>query len=674
MKKLFFLITLFSFVSGMVFAIPSASGPESVMDGMARGSTGLSQKIWSLAQAAVFEVLVKKPEENPAIIYDKEPDWSLIPYSIRTDKYYSIGTAFAVSSTELVTAFHVINLGQKSDVFPQYFIRDSAGQVFEVDRIVRASNERDFLVFTIKGRTFDTWFPLEKDFQPGAQVFSIGNALGEGIVVRGGLVLGTVPEEEEGRWNLLKSSADGNPGNSGGPLVTPDGRAVGVVIALRDNILYSLPSGEVLAAPEDSLKYRKKLTYTHVLLANRLTRVFETEAKLPDTYQAVRKALTENFSREYVKIMENLFRDAPVFLEGPNNIHFLDSVVSTPFPEIAFVDKNDDQWKLSNLDVQNYSLPDDGSLARTVIADFSFMKIFRPKTADINELNTNPKFLMDLILKGVSMERTLGSSGKYRILSYGEPVSVGEYRDRQNRLWIRARWLLAFEDSYLITCILPTPSGPVVLMSKLSTPDIRYDWDMDAVCDHLQVAYRADFGEWKEFLSKPKWIPAFLSRFSFVWDEKTGGLSLRYPGVSITAGSDVFAWTSKSTLFLAPGYYREQGKISSGIRKTVIQRDIRGRDYAVVFQNVKPDPQLGEKTEEAWDDVLEARYPFDEIPRLSGRDNTGSVGAILPQIRPSEDIRYSLYLAMENPESGEALKKRLIALKNGIGLGEGLKE
>ncbi|MCL1817828.1 MAG: serine protease, partial [Spirochaetaceae bacterium] len=611
-----------------------------------------------------FEVLVKKPAENPAILYDKELDWTLIPYAVRTDAYYSIGTAFAVSSTELVTAFHVINLGQSSSVFSQYFIRDSKGGVFEVDKVIRASNERDFLVFTVKGRTFDTYFPLEKNFTAGDPVFSIGNALGEGIVVRSGLVLGTIPEEEEGRWNLLKSSADGNPGNSGGPLVTPDGRVVGVVIALRDNILYSLPSAALLEVPESELKFRRKLTYSHLILANQLTRVFETQVKLPAGYEAVRDALTEDFGKEYVRTMEDLFLAAPAFLDGPDNMHFLNSIANTPFPEIAFVDKNDDQWKLSSFETKTFSLPDDGSLLQTNVSSFIFMKITRPRSVSSEELNTKPKALMDLILKGVKMERTLGNTGKYRILSYGEPETVTEYRDSQKRLWLRAYWLLAYEDAYLIAYILPTPSGPVVVMTKLPTANVRYDWDIDATCDHVQAAFRADFDEWKTFLARPHWGPEFLSGLRFTWSGKD--IVLEYPGLSLKAGEDVFGWTASSALFLAPGYYTQDGKLGFGIRKTVLQRDIRGRDYVVLYKNIKPAPGLGAKAGESWGDLLEARYPFDGIPRLSGKDNTGSAGAILPQKQPSEDVRYSLYLAMENPGSEDAVRVRLSALEKGI--------
>jgi hypothetical protein len=203
-------------------------------------------------------------------------------------------------------------------------------------------------------------------------------------------------------------------------------------------------------------------------------------------------------------------------------------------------------------------------------------------------------------------------------------------------------------------------------MTKLSTADIRYEWDVEVVCDHIQAAYRGDFNEWKEFLAEPKWVPSFLSGLRFEWDEKDPGLFLHYPDVTIRAGSEVFDWTSKSALFLAPAYYLQEEKLQYGIRKTVIQHDIRGRDYAVLYKNIRPDTRLGAKSEESWGDIVAAKYPFDEIPRLSGNDNTGFAGALLPPARTSDDIRYSLYLAMENPGSEENIKNRLTALKDGI--------
>jgi len=71
--------------------------------------------------------------------------------------------------------------------------------------------------------------------QVGTQVIAMGNALGEGIRVTGGLVsnLGTsIPlSASQTLYDLIETDAAINPGNSGGPLVNMAGEVVGIVNA-----------------------------------------------------------------------------------------------------------------------------------------------------------------------------------------------------------------------------------------------------------------------------------------------------------------------------------------------------------------------------------------------------------------------------------------------------------
>jgi hypothetical protein len=320
---------------------------------------GFSGRALELTESAVFEVLLEKPTEDPTV-YERELDWEKVPYAIRTDKYHSIGTAFAISPTELLTAFHVINLGFESKTYGRYYVRDSRGTVYEVDTVAGGSNEKDYLIFTLKDRTFSSYFQFEMKYKAGDPVYSIGNALGEGIVVRNGLVLGTVPEAESGRWNLLKSSADGNPGNSGGPLVTPEGKVIALVTSLRDNILYSVPAAVILEGDRKSLPYRLKPRYGHSILANQKNRTFEISLPLPEEYRALRDRLTAAYKADYVAGMEALFKEAPEYLSGPNNMYVLNASLQSDFPELDFVDPDNEQWSLSDLKVKSYNLPEDG--------------------------------------------------------------------------------------------------------------------------------------------------------------------------------------------------------------------------------------------------------------------------------------------------------------------------
>jgi hypothetical protein len=646
----------------------AASIPAEDRGGTASGfSAGLSSKTLRLVNDAVFEVIVKKAQDDPTV-YEKEPDWELVPYAIRTDDYYSIGTAFAISKTELITAFHVINLGYTSMVYDRYYIRDSRGRVYEVDQVIAGSNERDFLVFTARGLSVDNYFQFEREFKIGDPVLSIGNALGEGIVVRNGLILGTVPEEEAGRWNQLKSSADGNPGNSGGPLVTPGGKVVGVAVGLKDgNILYSVPAEVVLDLPRDKLLYRNKFSYGHLILADRMNKVFETQVSLPIDYLSANRRLVETYDKDYAAAMEDLFKEAPAYLEGPNNVYLLNAVISTNFPELDFVNRNDNNWYLSDLKVQSQQLPDDGLLVHASISGFDFYKIDKPKPVSLEQISTEPRYVMDLILQNVSTERTIWGNQTYRILSYGDPSSVSEYRDAQGRLWIEACWLIGFEDQILLMYILPLPDGPVVFMTKQDSNELKvYQWDMRKTCDHIHAAYVAAFDEWDDFIALGKYIPGFLKDFTFSWQQETRQIAFSYPGLSFRAGPEVFDWNGSSKLFLGPAYYTQENNIEFGIRRIVLQRDLRGRESALLYKNIKPDPKLGTKAAESWDDLIQAKYPFDGNPGISAKDNTGSIGVILPVRQPAPDVRYSIYLSMENPQGEDNLRSRLEALRKGI--------
>ncbi|GHU05442.1 serine protease [Spirochaetia bacterium] len=660
-RKLF----LFLITAAMLAVAPEPSRVE--------GQTGFSARAVSLSESAVFEVVLEKPAGD-SLVYERELNWEKIPFAVRSDKYVPIGTAFAISGTELVTAFHVINLGQVSMTYGKYLIRDSKGNVYEVDRITSGSNEQDFLTFTVKGRTFTDFFEFETNYKIGDPVYSIGNALGEGIVVRNGLVLGTVPEEESGRWNLLKSSADGNPGNSGGPLVSPDGKVIALVSALRQNILYSVPAELIINRDPKTLSYRIKPTYGHFILANNLDRTFEFKVNLPDNYQILQGKITDAYTKDYAIGMEALFKEAPEYLSGPNNYYMLNSSLSSSFPEIDFVDQDDDQWTLSKLNTKVYNLVDDGRLLHADLRSWSLYKINKPKSVSLEKIYSDPRYIMDVILQNIRQDRNLGSE-KYRILSYGDPIDVSSYTDALGRKWISARWLITHEDRIFIMYILPLPNGPALITtSQSSYLRYAYEWDIKKFSDHLWAAYAATFENWDEFISLKSsklnlQLPPFLKDINFNWRQDDAAISFTAGSVSFDIDKAVFDWNNTSELFLAPSHYMENNALDFDVRKIILNRDPRGREFITLYKNIKPDPRLGTNAEENWQDIVQKKFPFNERPAISAQDNKGFLGTIIAPPSASSDVRYSLYLSMEDPRSEEDLSRRLRSLKEGVRVG-----
>ena len=624
----------------------------------------------ALVKNAVFEVVLEKPVEDPTV-YDRELNWDNVPFAIRSDKYYSIGTAFAISETELLTAFHVVNLGYESMIRNKYYIRDSEGTIYELDQVSGGSNEKDYLIFTVKGKVFKEYFQLERNFKTGDQVFSIGNALGEGIVVRNGLILGTLPEEDSGRWNLLKSSADGNPGNSGGPLVTPDGKVVAVVTALKDNILYSTPVDVILSSGRSELAYRIKPTFGHLILTNKLNRTIEMQAPLPDTYTSVRRYIREAYIKEYDAAMSALFKEAPEYITGPNNVYLLNSSVSSSFPELSFVDPNDNNWKLSGLEKKSYPLDDNGRLTHASVSSYGFYKIKKPGSVPLEKVSTDPKYIMDLILQNLRTERTLWGNDKYRILSFGSPSSVKEFQDTLGRTWIAAYWTIAFDDKVLIMYILPMPNGPAIITTiQGSAMLFDYEWDLRKICEHVFAGYDATFAEWADFIALKKYVPDFFKDLHFDWNENNRNFSLSSGSYSMRADRQVFDWANDSELFLAPSWYKQKEEPEFGVRKIILYRDIRGKEFVVLYRNIKPDPKLGSSVMENWNDLVIAKYPFDEKPGISVKDNTGSVGAIIKAQQTDPNVLHTLYLSMTDPLNEENLNQRFSALKQGVSIKE----
>jgi len=630
-------------------------------------SKSVNSKMLNLAYDAVFEVVLQKPDDEQ-IEYEEEINWDFVPYHIRSDKYDSIGTAFAISKTELMTAFHVME-GDND----KYYVRDSRKNIYEVDTVTGGSKEKDYLIFTVKGKTFNKIFKFERKYNIGDPVFSIGNALGEGIVVRDGLVLGEVPEEDSGRWNLLKSSASSNPGNSGGPLVTPNGKVIALVTARNDNIVYSTPAEAILNDDRSILLYRKKNHYYHFLLANTLRNISEIQTSLPDVFSNVSRLLREAFIKHYDDSMSALFEKAPEYITGANNDYLLygsrnsqTTYLSSSDLYISFVDPDDNYWKLYNPDYYTYNMDDDGVLYQREYFDVYFYKIKKPKSAPLEEICTNPKYIMDIILQNIRTEREIWYD-KYRILSYGEPASRGLFRDSLGRTWINANWKIGFEDSILIMYILPLPDGPVIMTTKEdSSLFYMYNLDLQKACDHIFPVYRAGFDEWDNFFALTQYIPDFLKDMRFNWDSKGQAFSLNCGHISISANKQVFDWNNKSELYLFPFWYKRNNKPEFGIRKVVLRGDHRGKEDIIIYRNTKPGQRLGTNYADNWNDLMSGKFPFNGVPVISIRDNNGFMGSIIKAKQPDTDITFSLYFKMEAPQSERDISRRFNAFKGGV--------
>ncbi|MGL4368841.1 MAG: S1 family peptidase, partial [Spirochaetota bacterium] len=396
----------------------------------------------------------------------------------RNDAYLSIGTAFAVSPTEFMTAAHVLSLSTETQA-PGLFIRDRNRNVFELDQIKKYSNDRDFAVFTVKNRSGGKFLPFaKKDAEMNIAVYAAGNAYGEGVIIRDGTLTSRTPEDENGRWEWLRFSAAASPGNSGGPLLNAEGEILGVILGKspNENLNYALPVSLVLKSPDNKAEYHGRIKYSIAVTKKTHTETHDTVITLPMEYSRFRKemsAYVHSVSRQTMDKLIAKNHDA-IFPYGKGSLPVLNKVVAAVFPNLV-CEAEDGTWETYLPEKRgNTAFDKNGFMDFGTMMKMEFSYIQSPDDLPLKDIAGNSKTFMDLYLKGSPFYRNIGGEKVY-ITSLGNPVKRFIHTDRWGRKWIAQTWNLEFIDYTLAVFSMPVPGGMISVSQYGQTDLVNYD-------------------------------------------------------------------------------------------------------------------------------------------------------------------------------------------------------
>jgi len=634
--------------------------------------TSLAPGIKARVTGASFEVVVPRPDPTKdPVSYEKDLPWDLVPFNIRNDRYISIGTAFAISKTELVTAHHVFQPVHASMGYKTCFIRDAKQNVWEVDQILALDEQRDVIKFTVKGRTFDQWLELRPGFQVNETVFTVGNAYGEGLVIRPGEVIGTLPEPMRGAWNLLKSSAGVNPGNSGGPLVDPQGRVVGVVQGKKDNICYSLPIEELKTVKANTAAFFNKMGFAFALFPEKskaIDRAFNLP--LPRPYTELRKELAAREVVFYTQSMDDLFSSlgTELFPAGEASEEAIGDIPTSANPEVIFRDKTTKTWSLSGLEYKSNDLPKNGRLHYAQANGVYLFKIRRPDGVTLGDLMAKPKLSMDLLLKGASVTRTVGGQD-IRVTSFGDPYQIQPHKDRFGRPWQQAIWFTPYDDGVVITYTTLVPSGVVMAVKFVDSSSLMpWLYDMVKFLDYTYVPYGGQLKDWVEFLKHRDRLPAALRDMAF--DFKEGKfLRLQALWAKLDLNSSHVDLSSKAFFILNMGFSRNGQTVAWDLRRVSIAEDEED-NYFVMLKHIHPTPAMPEADQKRWKEIAKQRHPYTQ--RTFEEDGASRIAAVhsaflKPGAAAAENPDlFTLYLARVGKVDEKEMQTRMQALLKAI--------
>lgn len=598
-------------------------------------SQGLSAQQVSLIKASVFEVVIKKPFDNPytadlkkkqgreaqirldPLVYDQELAWDLVDFKTRTDEYISVGTAFASAQNRYITAAHVLNL-ESATQWNDYAIRDSQGKVFVIDQVSSYSNHRDFVEFSVIGRSDKNFLPFNTEFQLNSTVFAVGNALGEGVVIRDGLLTSQTKEAENGEWDFLRFSAAASPGNSGGPLLNNKAEVIGIVLrkSADENLNFALPIAEMEAIKPNIAAYHLFTRY-RLLVTDRVFGPYRVNKDfgLPLNYRELRKQIYSYYQGESRGIVKKVLGQyqANLFPKGRGSRSLFHLNSSFFYPALAGENTADGNWDaFTPKDIKSSLLDDNGQVRYGSISNLGSFAFTKPNKQPLKELLDDSALFMKQFLTAFPLNRNFAGTN-VRITDMGAPQTRVTHKDAFKRTWLLETWNLEFQDNKLLMASLPTPLGRVGMffLGPSGAMDADYLSDLKIYLDLVFYSYGGTFAQWREFLALKEYLPACFEGFSIDYKAQERAV-IASPAFSVNYGSDLLKISDNSYCVARVNYFPKGDDVVWDIQALTVWSDKDESNFFNVVRRYSPESTLPDSFRAEWKKLSNASYPYNK--------------------------------------------------------------
>lgn len=621
-------------------------------------------------QAATFEVVAAKPVNDP-LKYEKPLPLDLLPYQERTDKYYSIGTAFAIGGGRYVTAAHVLLVGVNSLWGPPA-LRDNGGHVYAIDKIQKFSLERDFVVFTLSQQPNQAALALDTTPTPGQVVYSVGNAYGTGVVIRDGLYTSDTPEEQDGRWKWMRFSAPASPGNSGGPLVDKDGKVIGVVLAKspNENLNYALPIAMVQDAPDHVGSMDQRISYQFDVFDSTLSNTLKTQFKLPLSLDAFFDAYQQRLNPYLDSQLKELLAKEPerMFPNGTGSSELLNSIPTMgDDPRIIGRDTSGN-WVLAGETKATVKLAGNAYVSSGEFGKNMLFHVRRADNVPADRFYADAAVAVDPLLQAGLLKRHIGSQS-IGVTGFGKPTIDNTHVDAWGRRWQVREWPLPYGNAVLLVVALPVPDG-YVAVARFAQAMQEHDQLINtlALTDFVYANFDGTLAQWKEFLAHRELLPAAFKdmRVDFEYGKRFSFASDR---VSFAYTPELQAIQPDSVLTLGFGFFPEHGKVAWGPAEIWISAKATDNNYVVLVREHAPPKDLDDDHQNDWAKVVNRQHPYDATPR--NKDDMTKITAVAGA--PADAVPVTLYTATyaaEGARPQEAMQAKLGLLLKDLRLNE----
>ncbi|NYE29065.1 S1-C subfamily serine protease [Rhodanobacter sp. K2T2] len=618
-------------------------------------------------QAATFEVVAAKPLNDP-LTYEKPLPLELLPFQERNDKYFSIGTAFAIGNNRYVTAGHVLQVGIGSLWGPPA-LRDASGNVYAIDKIEKYSLQEDFVVFSLVKPPANA-AALEVNTSPSlnAVVYAVGNALGTGVVIRDGLYTSDTPEDQDGRWKWMRFSAAASPGNSGGPLLDKDGKLIGIVLmkSANENLNYALPIGLILKAPDHLAVMDQRVPYQLDIFDTTQNNILKDQFALPLSFADFSAAYTKRFNAytdTQIKLL--LGKDADkLFPRGDGSSRILHSAArQSGFPGLIVRSTTGD-WEVIGKSSKKIPLSDNGYVTAGVAKSNILFHLRKPDNLAASALYGNPVMLMDQLAKVGIFQRRVGSE-EIKITSLGKPATDTVHVDAWQRRWQVRIWDMPYMNVRVVTFSLPVPDGYVTMM-RFAPGGHDYDSvaDMNVLTDFIDVAYGGTLAQWKDYQKNTALLPTPLRGVALDVDYGKR-FSYRTHRLNFSFVPSLQKIEQDSLLMLGFGFFDDHGKVVWDVGDVQVFANANDPDQINIQRHVAPSADLDDDFKSEWNKLTHQHHPYDSVAQSdNGEMQIATTAGATGNATPS--VLYSVGVAVDGTQPQPAMKAKLDGLMQNL--------
>ena len=643
---------LFSVLGSLALIAGRGSAPSA-------HAADLSSSVQQHIRAATFEVVQLKPPDG-AITYEHELPMDLIPYQERVDNYRSVGTAFAIGPNRYVTAAHVIGLGIGSLYGPPA-LRDGAGKVYDIDQVLKYSARRDFVVFSLREppRNVQALTPGSKPAL-NEVVYAVGNALGQGVVIRDGVYTSDTPEELDGQWQWLRFSAAASPGNSGGPLVDARGKVIGIVLrkSPSENLNVALPIAELVNAKEGEGRVDGRAPARLPMVDAAETTTFNQRFDLPKSLGDLYATLLDLMMQQGRDVTAKLLKDNAdhLFPHGAGSEQLLHTNERAAFPLLMHEDPNK-VWVASAGQRETVQLDHNGFVELWG----SFVRLRAPDDVSLATLYSDDKLYMDLLLKAYTLKRAVGSEAD-RVTSLGKPKSSSEFTDRWGRTWRLRDWAIPYDDEILTVASLPTPEGYVAVFTQVHSGFVGLmHMTHQLICDYLFVTMQGTLTQWQDYLAQKEEQPKAFGVLRIEIDPQHE-VAFRSDRYELEVKPELVKLSKDSVLYLDFGFSHQGDGARWGVNRVVVAEGLHTHNWVHAARRTEPPASLPEGFQDNWTKLKAGSFPFNGM--VESEEGQTRVSAAAQGSRPDATVRYGLEVSMEGVQSQAAMTRKLELLQH----------